>query len=77
MIVFGTYVSIWDGGTVIQTACKFNTETKDAFDIETSDVDGLEICEDEHVEHVAAQKSRHGEIERADAQGGDGDGKLG
>lgn len=45
-----TYVSVWDGGTQIRTNCKFNPETRQVSDVESSDVEGLDICEEEFIE---------------------------
>jgi hypothetical protein len=42
------YVSVWDGGTVT-TNCQFNPVTKVVSDIESSDVEGLDMLEDEYV----------------------------
>lgn len=38
-----TYVSVWDGGIEIKTACNYNPETKDVTDVESSDVEGLDL----------------------------------
>lgn len=43
------YVSVWDGGVEVKTRCLYNGETKVVSDIETADVDGLDILEDEYV----------------------------
>lgn len=43
------YVSVWDGGTTITTICEYNPVNKVVSDIGSSDVEGLEICEDEYV----------------------------
>lgn len=43
------YVSVWDGGIEVKTNCEYNPTTKEVYDIETSDVDGLDVCEDEYV----------------------------
>ena len=47
-----TYVSIWEGGTPIRSSCEFNPETKTVSDIESVDVDGMNLsyCEEEFVE---------------------------
>ena len=47
-----TYVSVWDGGEEIRTSCQFNPQTKHATDIESADVDGmdLEILDEEYIE---------------------------
>ena len=46
-----TYVSVWDGGTKVETTCRANRETGEVFDIEVSDVDadGLEVLDEEYV----------------------------
>lgn len=45
--IFG---SVWDGGTVIETPCMVNTETKEVFDIGLVQVcDGLDMLEREYV----------------------------
>lgn len=45
-----TYVSVWDGGVEVRTKCFFNTETKEVSDIESADVNNLDVCEDEFIE---------------------------
>lgn len=53
MIVDATYVTEWDrGDNVFRTSCKFDTETKTATDIESADVDGIELfyCDREFIE---------------------------
>jgi hypothetical protein len=45
-----TYVSVWDGGIEIRTNCKYNRVSGVVYDIETADVKGLDILEDEYVE---------------------------
>ena len=42
------FVSVWDGGTVT-TNCQFNPKTKVVSDIESSDIEGLDMLEDEYV----------------------------
>lgn len=56
MIVKATYVSVWDGGIEVRTNCMYNGNTKEVFDIEISDVDGLDILEDEYVELLDGEK---------------------
>lgn len=51
-----TFVSVWDGGIEIRSNCLFNTETKDITDIETIDIDGLEVLMDEYVELEGGEK---------------------
>lgn len=43
-IINATFVSVWDGGTAIETECKINTITREVFDIipVEADVDVLE-----------------------------------
>jgi hypothetical protein len=45
-----TYVSVWDGGVEVRTNCEYNLETGEVTDIETSDVSGVNCCEDEYIE---------------------------
>lgn len=45
-----TYVSVWDGGIEIRTRCLFNRDMSTVFDVESADVNGLEVLEDEYVE---------------------------
>lgn len=51
-VINATYVSIWDGSEEIRTSCKFNPETNKVSDIESADVDGLdlEILDSEYIE---------------------------
>ena len=46
-----TFTSVWDGGYEITTNCKVNTETKEVFDIETSEgtADMVNELDDEYV----------------------------
>lgn len=48
-IVDATYVSVWDGGTEISTSCKYNKTTGDVTEIDSADVDGLDILDREYV----------------------------
>jgi len=43
------YVSVWDDGIEIKTSCKYDSNTKVVSEIECSDVDGLDILEDEYI----------------------------
>lgn len=43
------FVSVWDGGTTVTTNCQFNPKTKVVSDIESSDIEGLDMLEDEYV----------------------------
>jgi hypothetical protein len=51
MKVPATYVSSWDGGTEIESSCMFDTETNEVTDIESVDVDhmDLNVCEREYI----------------------------
>ena len=49
-IMKAIYVSVWDGGVEVRTSCYFNVENRLVTDIESSDVDGLDILEREYVE---------------------------
>lgn len=43
MIKNATFVSVWDYGFEVETDCKVNTDTNEVFDIETADVDELDL----------------------------------
>ena len=48
-----TYVSSWDNGdNVFRTNCKFNPETNEVTDVESADVDDVELfyVDEEYVE---------------------------
>ena len=48
-----TYVSSWDNGdNVFRTNCKFNPETNEVSDVESADVEGIELyyVDEEYVE---------------------------
>lgn len=49
MIKDATFTSVWDGGVKISTNCKVNIDTKEVFDIEISDVCGVEDLDIEYV----------------------------
>lgn len=49
MIRNATYTSVWECGYTITTNCKVNTETKEVFDIEVSDIDVDDMLEEEYV----------------------------
>lgn len=51
MIQDAMFTSVWDDGFEIHSKCKVNTETKEAFDIETIDVSDydIDICTDEYI----------------------------
>lgn len=42
------FISVWDGGVTLTTACNYNPETKVVSDIDSVDVD-VEILEEEYV----------------------------
>lgn len=50
VIVKAEYVSVWDGGVAIRTACEYNRHNNTVSDVEVSNVEGLDTCEDEYVE---------------------------
>lgn len=54
-----TYVSIWDGGVKISTSCDFNPETKEVSDIETTDIDGLDILEEQILNYQMVNRLKH------------------
>jgi hypothetical protein len=45
-----TYVSVWDGGTEIRTSCEYDVNTHILSDIETVDVNGLDLLDEEFIE---------------------------
>ena len=49
MIVDAIFESIWDDRITIQTFCKVNMDTKEVFNIEKVNIEGLEILMDESV----------------------------
>ena len=49
MIKNALFFSVWDGGTIIGTPCKVNTETMEVFDIVTVECD-VDMCEEEYIE---------------------------
>lgn len=49
-IVDAVYVSVWDDGVAITSACKVNLATREVFDIEIIEPEiELDICENEYV----------------------------
>jgi len=48
-IINAKYVSIWDGGVEIKSTCTFDVVNNVVSQIESVEVDGLEILEDEYV----------------------------
>jgi len=58
-IINATYVSIWDGGTKIETSCKFDTDTNTVSDIESiDDVSDLDLLDEEYVELPSGETVR-------------------
>lgn len=53
-----TYVSVWDGGIQIRTKCTYNRISGVVYDIETAEIEGLDILEDEYVELSDGTKIR-------------------
>ena len=53
-----TYVTVWDGGIEIRTKCLFDRNASTVYDVETADVNGLEILEEEFVELSDGTKVR-------------------
>lgn len=49
MIKNATFTSVWDGGYEVTTNCKVNVKTREVFDIEVADFDGLEFLEKEYI----------------------------
>lgn len=49
MIVDAIFESVWDDRITIQTFCKVNMDTKEVFNIEKVNIEGLEILMDESV----------------------------
>jgi hypothetical protein len=45
-----TYVTVWDGGIEIRTKCLFDRAASTVYDIESVEVNGLDILEEEYVE---------------------------
>ena len=52
MIKNATFTSVWDGGYEVTTNCKANTETKEVFDIEMANIDGLNGLDNLEYEYV-------------------------
>lgn len=67
MIKEATFTSVWDGGIEITSNCKVNLETKEVFNIEKVDVDGLENLEREYItfdgEEHSVSNDKNGETE--------------
>jgi hypothetical protein len=45
-----TYVTVWDGGIEIRTQCLFDKESSTVYDVESVEVNGLDILEEQYVE---------------------------
>ena len=43
------YVSVWDGGTEIETTAVVDVRTGEVTDIAAIDINGLDICEREYI----------------------------
>ena len=43
------YVSVWDSGVEVTTQATVNIKTGEITDIESTDVDGLEVCEEQYI----------------------------
>ena len=43
------YVSVWDGGVEVKSNCDYNPTNKEVSNIETIDIDGLDILDDEYI----------------------------
>lgn len=43
------FVSVWDGGVELKSNCDYNPTNKEVSDIESIDIDGLDILDDEYV----------------------------
>lgn len=43
------YVSVWDGGVEVKSNCDYNPTNNEVSDIETIDIDGLDILDDEYI----------------------------
>lgn len=58
------YVSVWDGGTEVETSATVNIKTGEVTDIEVAKISGLEICEREYImmngEQVDVYHDEHG-----------------
>lgn len=49
MIKDATFTSVWDGCYEVTTNCKVNMETKEVFDIEECEINGLNILEYKYI----------------------------
>lgn len=49
-IVRATYVSVWDGGREVRTACEYNKRTTEVSEVQSVDVEGLDILDEEYIE---------------------------
>lgn len=50
-VVPAKFVSVWDGGTLIETGCKVNLKTREVFDIEVVEdvADMLDTLDEEYI----------------------------
>jgi len=66
------YVSVWDGGIEIKTTASADIKTGEISDIVPADVQGLEICESQHIilngEIVYVYEDEHGYAYWADIE---------
>lgn len=46
-----TYITVWDGSTMIESSCKYDETSNFVYDIEQIDVDNMDInvLEDEYI----------------------------
>lgn len=49
MIISGFYVSIWDDSIKLISPCKINLDTREVFDIEQVDIEGVDLLTDEYL----------------------------
>lgn len=70
-IVDAYFVSQWDGGLQIKTHCKVNMFTHEVFDIEQSQVEGVEVLDGEFViingkQYMVFEKDEYDELANED-----------
>ena len=53
------FVSVWDGGTCIETGCKVNLKTREVFDIEISEdtADMVDHLDEEYIVLTGVKES--------------------
>lgn len=49
-VINAKFVSVWDDGIEIKTSCRYCKSSNTAFDIETADVNGVEVLQEQYVE---------------------------